>query len=289
MIYLIIVSLIWAFSFGINKVYLSDLDSFFVATMRLALALLIFAPFFRLNGLSRANLIRLVILGSIQYGLMYQAYTYCFSILKAYEAALFTIFTPLYIVAFNDVVQKRWSPRTLLCALVAVVGAGIIQYSPANPFQLWKAFLLMQLANTAFAMGQVYYKHWKMAHQELQPQTIFAAVYLGAFLFSLMVSGLLTDWSELSLKPSHYGALLYLGVGASGLGLFFWNIGATKTNTGTLAVLNNLVVPMAVVISLLFFKEATTLSQEAWLRFGSGTGLILLALIANEKWALRKL
>ncbi|HZU86422.1 MAG TPA: EamA family transporter, partial [Anaerolineaceae bacterium] len=45
MIYLWVVSFLWAFSFGIIKDTLSGLDPFFVALVRLSLALLVFLPF----------------------------------------------------------------------------------------------------------------------------------------------------------------------------------------------------------------------------------------------------
>ena len=49
--------------------------------------------------------------------------------------------------------------------------------------------------------------------------------------------------------------MLYLGAIASGLAFFLWNLGATRVGTGTLAVLNNLKVPLTVAVSLLFFGE----------------------------------
>ena len=44
MFLLILVSLIWAFSFGLIKRFLGGVDSTFVTAIRLALALLVFLP-----------------------------------------------------------------------------------------------------------------------------------------------------------------------------------------------------------------------------------------------------
>ncbi|MDX9865812.1 MAG: hypothetical protein RBT34_13495, partial [Anaerolineaceae bacterium] len=44
MIYLLVVSLVWAFSFGLIKGNLVGLDAVFVAGMRLLISLLVFLP-----------------------------------------------------------------------------------------------------------------------------------------------------------------------------------------------------------------------------------------------------
>ena len=46
---LLLVSLLWAFSFSLIKRHLGGLDSSFVAAVRLGLALLVFLPFVRLR------------------------------------------------------------------------------------------------------------------------------------------------------------------------------------------------------------------------------------------------
>jgi drug/metabolite transporter (DMT)-like permease len=84
------------------------------------------------------------------------------------------------------------------------------------------------------------------------------------------------------LQPELDGAailvLLYLGLLASGLGFFLWNIGVTRVAAGTLAVFNNVKIPLAVLVSLLFFAEQTEL-----LRLVMGGALIMLALAMNTR------
>ena len=60
--YLIAVSLLWAFSFGLIKVGLSDLDSTAVATVRLLIATLVFLPFFRPRTAPPAMRVRLLLM-----------------------------------------------------------------------------------------------------------------------------------------------------------------------------------------------------------------------------------
>jgi drug/metabolite transporter (DMT)-like permease len=64
---------------------------------------------------------------------------------------------------------------------------------------------------------------------------------------------------------------------ASGIGFFMWNTGATRVQAGVLAVFNNVKVPLAVLVSLLFFGERT----DGLRLFGGGT-IIALALWLNR-------
>ena len=52
MVLLLLVSLLWAFSFGLIKTFLGGVDSAFVAAVRLLLALAVFLPFLRLRAVS---------------------------------------------------------------------------------------------------------------------------------------------------------------------------------------------------------------------------------------------
>src|SRR5688500_12180456 len=123
---LIIVSLIWAFSFGLIKRYLVGVDSTFVATARLGLAMVVFLPFLRLRGVAWKTMFSLAAIGVVQFGLMYLAYIESFRFLKAYEAALFTITTPIFVTLFADALDRTLRPRALGAAALAVVGTAFV-------------------------------------------------------------------------------------------------------------------------------------------------------------------
>lgn len=95
MIYLLITTVIWGFSFGLIKNNLTGVDPIFVSLCRMVLSLVIFLPFLRLKKLDIRFSLKMVLIGAIQYGVMYICYISSFQFLKAYEVALFTIFTPL--------------------------------------------------------------------------------------------------------------------------------------------------------------------------------------------------
>jgi len=64
MLPLLLVSFVWAFSFGLIKDKLSGLDSTAIATVRIGLSALVFLPFFRRRHLNLATSARLALIGA---------------------------------------------------------------------------------------------------------------------------------------------------------------------------------------------------------------------------------
>jgi carboxylate/amino acid/amine transporter len=276
MIYLLIVSFIWPFSFGLIKVNLAGIDPNFAAFARLLIAMLVFAPFLRLKGLQRGFAIKLVFIGMIQFGVMYVTYFHSYQYLKAYEVALFTIFTPLYVTLIHDLLERRFHPAFIFTSLLAVAGAYLLQ-EDAPGIELRKGFLTLQVSNVCFAAGQVAYRKLLSNRSDVKDHHIFGLLYLGAALFTGICAGITTNWSELALTSSQVGTLVYLGLLASGVCFFLWNLGARKTNAGALAVFNNMKIPLGVACSLFIFGEEGDIP-----RLLLGGGIILGALIINE-------
>lgn len=252
--YLIAVSLLWAFSFGLIKGRLAGLDSAFISAARLGLALLVFIPFLRFRGLNLRLTGTLLALGAAQFGLMYLAYNESFRHLQAHEVALFTLTTPVFVTLIADALERTLRIRALAAALLAVLGTGIVvfQGQPLRPTLLGLA--LVQVSNLAFAAGQVGYKRFRARQPGLRDRDIFGLLYAGGFVVALAAC-FARDGFSVTLTSSHLLVLLYLGVLASGAGFFLWNIGATRVGTGTLAVMNNAKIPLAVACSMLFFGE----------------------------------
>jgi drug/metabolite transporter (DMT)-like permease len=263
--YLVLVSFIWDFSHGLIKGRLIGIDPTAVGVIRLALALVVFLPFFRPSGLRRATVLRLAIIGAVQFGLMYLMYLSAFTYLPAYAIGLFTITTPLYLVLIDAIACRHWQPRYTLAALLAIAGAGVMVAKGGDLGSAWlRGFLLVQLSNLCFAAGQVAWRRERaQVPTNTSDATLFALPYLGAFLITALVSTITTDWNALHFTPSQLITLIYLGAIASGVAFFLWNLGASRVGTGTLAVLNNLKVPLTVTCSLLFFGEQADLTRLA--------------------------
>lgn len=284
MLYLLIVSFIWAFSFGLIKENLTGLDPNFVAFIRLLISFLIFIPFLKIKMLTPVNKLKLIFIGMAQYGIMYSVYILSYQYLKAYEIALFTIFTPFYVTFINDLLEKRFHKLFFLSSLTAVIGTYIIMQNKLGEQNILFGFLLVQLSNICFAFGQVFYKKVMADVKGIKDHRIYALLFLGAVLFTGIASAITTNFSEIAISANQILILIYLGAIASGLGFFLWNYGARKTNTGSLAVFNNLKIPSAIVVSLIFFGEEANV-----LRLTVGSIIVLLALFINEKYLTRSL
>jgi drug/metabolite transporter (DMT)-like permease len=123
-----------------------------------------------------------------------------------------------------------------------------------------------------------------LQNDDLKSRDHFGVLYLGGFIATLILVFLGTDLETVSISMKQFQVILFLGVLASGIGFFLWNYGATKTNAGTLAVMNNLKIPLAVTVSLLFFESV---SGEALIRLLMGGAIIVGAVYLNERISAR--
>ncbi|MEC8420400.1 MAG: EamA family transporter [Verrucomicrobiota bacterium] len=285
MIYLTVVSIIWAFSFGLIGSSLEGLDSFLVATLRLGIASVVFLFFLKIRTIGAIDRMRLVLIGAIQFGVMYGCYMKAFQYIPSHVVAIFSITTPLYVVLIHNFRQKSFSKKFILVALLSVVGAGIIKAQSVPSGDIWMGFSLMQIAGFAFAFGQVAYRDWKKMNPQVVDRSVFALLTLGGFFSVGCFCFLLTDFSCLNISLEQWQSVVYLGIVASGLGFFLWNKGATKVNPGTLAAFNNAVVPLAILCSLFVFEEIESLGTEDLLRLVLGGSLILGAVAMSKSMA----
>jgi drug/metabolite transporter (DMT)-like permease len=274
---LLIVSLAWGFSFGLIKGNLTGIDSNFVSFARMAFSLLVFLPFIKFKKIGKSLFWKLFITGVLQFGVMYIAYIASFKYLQAYEVALFTIFTPLYVTLINDALNKKFNVLYLITALLAVAGTWVIEQSQILSPGVLTGFLLVQVSNLAFAFGQLYYRKLMAGKKDLKDHEVFGALYLGAAAVTGLATLIFTPLASLTLSAKQIWTLVYLGIFASGICFFLWNFGARKVNAGALAIFNDFKIPLAVAISLLVFGEKTNLFH---LLIG---GLIVVAsLVVNE-------
>lgn len=281
---LIAVSIIWAFSFGLIKGKLTGLDSGMVASIRLILCFFCFVPFiFKVSEIQMRG--RLMLLGLVQFGIMYLAYIESYQYLPGYLVAVFTIFTPFYVIALNIIFDSSYQNlRTLAIALsavsISIVGAAIIVFKTPGEEDFIIGFLILQLANIAFAIGQWNYQRW--ANNDCNAGNM-AWMYLGAAAFASLISFPQLDWTQIVITNEQILVLLYLGVIASGLCFFLWNSGSKQVSPATLAVMNNGYIPLAVVASIILFSEEANL-----IRLLIGGGLILLSVLVSYKTSVNK-
>jgi drug/metabolite transporter (DMT)-like permease len=280
---LLMVSLVWAFSFGLIGSTLKPVNPDVVSFFRLTLAAACFVPFARRMPWKRA--LQFAGIGAIQFGVMYHAYNWSFQYLKGHEVALLTVTTPLFITALNDLQRRRFAPINAILATLAVLGALIVKAGGTVAQPSLVGVLLIQLSNLAFAFGQLAYRRlYAGADARKQPGDagVFFYCYAGAALVTAPLASLHLGDAIASLTRGQLAALLYLGIVASGVSFFLWNRGARHTSAGTLAVMNNLKIPLAVLVSFLVFGESANLP-----RLLAGGGLVLAAALLptrKENW-----
>jgi carboxylate/amino acid/amine transporter len=278
---LIITTVLWAFSFSLIGVYLAgQVDSVFSVLVRLTLAAVVFLPFLRVKGYALRTLLLYMAVGALQLGIMYllvfQAYLY----LSVAEFLLFTVMTPLYVTLIYDVISHR-PIRTgyLLSALLAVLGAAIIRYDHISEHFVI-GLLLVQAANICFALGQVGYKRLMETHPMPQ-HTAFAWFYLGALACALVAWQLWGNVHKLPTTGWQWAILIWLGIGASALGYFMWNYGATQVDAGTLGIMNNFHVPAGLLVNFAIWQQ-----QPHWPSFLLGAAVIMSSLWVHRRWVL---
>ncbi|MDF7667694.1 DMT family transporter [Orbaceae bacterium ESL0727] len=277
MLYLSIVTIIWSFSFSFIAVYLSgQVDTWFAVVSRILLAFLTFVPFLRFKNISLKQMLLLMGVGACQLGIMYFFYYNSFLYISVPEVLLFTIFTPIYVTLIYDMLQGHpLRISYLLTAIIAVIGTAIIRYDHISGDFLI-GFLLVQGANIVFSLGQVGYKRIMELYPMPQYQA-FAWVYLGAVIVALIGWFLFGNPQKLPTTTTQWVVIVWLGVIASGLCYFLWNYGATKVDSGTLAIMNNVVIPCGILVNVLIWHQSI-----AWGRFLLGSAVIVLSLVLHH-------
>lgn len=252
---LLFVSVLWAFSFGLIRHYLVSLDSSVVAMARLALGCLVFAPWLRLSSLTRRACLWLMGIGAVQFGIMYILYIESFHYLHAYQVAVLTLSTPLFVCLFDAALERRFSWLFLLAALLAAVGALIVVGSQPLGHAEYKGVLLIQASNAAFALGQLLYRRFRLRHDPFTDLRLMPWLYLGAVAMAIPFAASRVRAASIAFTPTQALVIAYLGIVASGIGFFLFNLGSARVNAGTLAVMNNAKIPLGVAASLLVFGE----------------------------------
>jgi len=73
--------------------------------------------------------------------------------------------------------------------------------------------------------------------------------------------------------------VLWLGGISTGLGYYFWNRGSEYVSSTTLAVMNNLVIPTALLVETVFFSR--TVNIESYI---IGTIIIISTIVASVRF-----
>lgn len=278
MFHLLVVNLIWSFSFSLIGQYLAgQVDSDFAVLTRVAIAAAVFLPFMRWRGLPRPLIAGFWLAGALQFGVTYLCLYRSFSVLTVPEVLLFTVLTPIYVTLLEDALVRRFNRWALLAAAVAVGGGVWIRYQPLEGEFLW-GFILLQIANATFAAGQVLCRRLLLRYQPSVPlYRFFGHFFLGALVLALPSFLLFGNPDRLPSTTVQWGVLAWMGLFATALGMFWWVKGSTRVDAGTLAIMNELHVPLGLLVNLLIWNRDADLG-----RIAAGGTVILLSLFINR-------
>ena len=255
MAYLIAISILWSFSFGIIKYGLAGIDSSFISFARNVIALAFFISVTIYNIKKFSFDLKLVGIGALQFGLMYIFYIESYQYLPAYLIATFTITTPIYVVLASKYLNGNSLNRNGIYAiLLVIIGSYLMRFSSLNLKDYMLGFVLIQCANIFFATGQILFKKWNDKNKDKDIVHNFSQLFFGATLITSIFYFLGSSESAI-LTQSNLFSLLFLGIISSGIGFLMWNIGATKVSAEKLAIMNNAVIPIAIFNSYLIFGE----------------------------------
>ena len=200
------------------------------------------------------------------YVLVMRAYAY----LAGHEVALLTITTPLFVVLAGALLSRtRHPPRGARVP-------GVQRRSPwlrPTPCGAWRSPCLGSEAAfwTGVALVQGGEPLLGRGPGPLRPDRVllgrriparFGWLYVGGALLACALAARPGGPGQLNLDRGQVLTLLYLGLVPSGVAFFLWNRGAIQVGIGTLAVMNNLKVPLAVAVALAPpFNEAADLTR----------------------------
>ena len=262
--YLVLVTVLWAFSFSLIGEYLAgQVDSDFAVLVRVVIATAVFIPFTQWRGLPVRLLAGFWLAGALQFGITYLCLYRSFNVLTVPEVLLFTVLTPIYVTLLDDGLAKRFNPWGLFAALVAVTGGIIIRFKNIEGEYLI-GFLLLQIANATFAAGQVLCRQLLKRYPTEQPMhRFFGHFFLGALILTIPSFLFFGDTGRLPQTITQWGILVWMGLFATALGMFWWIKGSIQVDAGTLAVMNELHVPAGLLVNLLIWNHDANLPKMA--------------------------
>lgn len=273
MIYLLIATLCFSFSFGLIKSQIATLPVNIVVFWRLLIASLIFLPVFAQNFklIKFTQIKNAFLIGILQFGIMYICFLRAFKYLQGNEIVLLTATTPIFVIIVSSIFSKKFNWYFLLCALLAVFGAIIVALGTTTPQMLLKGVIYMELSNITFATGQIL---WQKFISEPSENLMFPA-YFSAACFVLPFA-CMSNFETFNPTNLQWLSILYLAIVPTGLGFWLWTKGLQQVSGVLLAVMNNLKIPFGVLFAILIFNENTNIPN-----FIIGFSLILLAIICS--------
>jgi drug/metabolite transporter (DMT)-like permease len=227
-IYGLIAAAIWGGMYVVSKVVLDVVPPFTLLAMRLLLGAASLAACLALRKqrvhLTRAQLLRLLAVGVLGYGVSLGFQFTGTKLSTAANGAVITAATPAFVYLFAWLLlRERVSWRRLIALLLSTVGV-LLVVDPAQAqlnSQLWLGNLLLVGAGFTWAL-------YSVLARQLTQQTdalLFTFVaFLGGLTFVLPAAGLELRTQTIGpLTPAMWAGIAYLGIISTAIAAYFWN------------------------------------------------------------------
>jgi drug/metabolite transporter (DMT)-like permease len=218
--------------------------------------------------------IKVSAIGAVQFGLMYSCFQASFLFLNGHEVALLLISTPMYVVAIDGVLSKSFGGVPVILSIVAaLLVIPLMDFSQKFCFR-WQGVMLTQICNFSFALGQVLIRRFCASRGIKKVLPLNSLLFLGATVICVP----LAIFSICRLSYPHFSGITFLvaaliGTFCCGICHWLWNFGAVDIAIPILAVMNNVQIPLAIIVACMVFGE-----KIDWPRF-IGSGAILIAML----------
>ena len=277
MTYLFVTVFIWGFSFALAKKALQSFGPIELVFFRFLLAFCFSAAVClvlpsRRKAFLAATTKTAFVLGVLEFAGTYVLYTWALLYLPSGIVAALTLMTPVITYALGLVARlEPFSWRAWAAVFISVLGASLTIPTTTSlggsggevTKEVWKGLVLILLSNTAFAVGNLAILRSKQRGQWQGEATIWgfgwaAAFCAGGLLVLALIRGEISGFPTFqSLDP--WLLPVYLGVVATGLGFFLWNLGTAHAGATRATLVGNFKAPLALVWGTLLFSEPFTL------------------------------
>lgn len=255
-------SLLMALSIPVNKYFISNQYPFVTSAIFCLVACLLSLPFFKKKMFDWRKIWQLMIIGSVEFGLMYGCFQISLQYLAGHEAALLLLTTPIYITLIG--IRNKSKQFIILLSIVMLLMFMMVPLV-TDKYKIslsWYGILFSQLCNFSFASGQVMLKRFLNINHNIPLLSCGCILFFGAT-FSCLPFVLFDLSNNLCFQCdiTCFFHTIIFGVIFCWLAHTLWNIGVNRASISAIAILSNIQIPLSIVLSCVFFNESVQFSR----------------------------
>lgn len=284
MIWLVLSSLLMALSIPVNKYFICHQCPFITSAIFCFVACCMSLPFFEKTMFDRRKIWQLMMIGAIEFGLMYGCFQISLQYLASHEAALLLLTTPIYITLIG-IRNKSRQFIILLSIVILLMFMMVPLVTDKYKISLsWYGILFSQLCNLSFACGQVMLKRFLNINKNIQLLSCGSILFFGATIACLpfILFDLLHNLC-VQYDMTYFVHTIIFGTIFCWLAHTLWNIGVVRAPISAIAILSNIQIPLSIVLSCLMFHESIEIFRLILSMIVIGIMVVSSQILANEK------